>query len=50
MCSSDQGSLEPGKLADVAVLTHDPLAIDPGELRSVRSALTFVGGREVFRA
>lgn len=45
-----KGSLEPGKLADVAVLTHDPFTIDPDEIRSVRSTMTFVGGVEQFRA
>jgi len=45
-----KGSLEPGKLADVAVLTRDPLGIDPDGICSVRSMMTFVGGVERFRA
>lgn len=47
---AQKGSLEIGKLADIAVLTRDPLEIDPGDLRSVQSAMTFVGGIERFRA
>src|SRR6202041_326080 len=38
------GSLEPGKLADLAVLTDDPFTVADGALRDIRSALTVVGG------
>lgn len=46
----DKGSLEVGKLADIAVLDRDPLAIDPDEIRLVGARHTFVGGVEVLRA
>lgn len=39
-----KGTLEVGKLADVAVLESDPFAIPAGELRHVRTAMTLVGG------
>ena len=47
---SSLGSLEPGKLADLAVLSADPLAVAEDELRDLRSCLTVVGGRVVHRA
>lgn len=43
------GSLEPGKLADIAVLSADPLTIPETELRGIRSCLTVVGGKIVHR-
>ena len=39
-----KGSLELGKLADVAVLDRDPYAIPSDELRDVRVDMTIVGG------
>jgi len=43
------GSLEPGKLADLAVLSDDPLTVPEDELPAIRSRLTMVGGRIVHR-
>lgn len=43
----ERGHLEPGAMADVAVLTADPFEVDPAELPSIRSELTLVGGRPV---
>ena len=45
-----KGSLEVGKLADLAVLDRDPFAIDPRELSEVRTAMTLVGGQVRFTA
>lgn len=39
------GSFEPGKLADLAVLSHDYLAVSDAELRQIESVFTLVGGR-----
>ena len=39
-----KGTLEVGKLADVAVLDRDPFALDLLELKNVRTAMTIVGG------
>jgi predicted amidohydrolase YtcJ len=39
-----RGTLEPGKHADLAVLSEDPLRIDPSRLAGVTSVLTMVGG------
>jgi hypothetical protein len=43
------GSLEPGKLADIAVLAADPLAVAPQELKDLPVDLTLVGGRIVYQ-
>jgi predicted amidohydrolase YtcJ len=50
-CFADHvvGTLEPGKLADLAVLSADPLTVPEDELPAIRSHLTMVGGRIVHR-
>jgi predicted amidohydrolase YtcJ len=45
-----QGSIAPGKLADLVVLDRDPLAISPDELDQVRPAATMLDGKWVYRA
>jgi predicted amidohydrolase YtcJ len=42
-----KGSIEPGKFADLAVLSKDPLTVPEAELREIRALLTMVGGRKV---
>ena len=42
---NDLGSLEPGKLADFAVLSADPTAIDPEGIAAIEVLATVVGGR-----
>jgi predicted amidohydrolase YtcJ len=44
-----KGSIEPGKLADFAVLSEDVLTVDAAKIPTMRALLTYVGGREVFR-
>jgi predicted amidohydrolase YtcJ len=39
-----KGTLEPGKLGDLAVYGEDPLAVDPGALGEVEADMTVVGG------
>jgi predicted amidohydrolase YtcJ len=43
-----KGSLEPGKLADMAVLSADPLTVEEVGIRNVRSLMTMVGGQIVY--
>jgi cytosine/adenosine deaminase-related metal-dependent hydrolase len=43
-----RGSLTPGKLADLAVLTKDYLTVPVEEVGSIASLLTMVGGRVVY--
>jgi predicted amidohydrolase YtcJ len=45
-----RGSIEPGKLADFAVLTDDFLTAKPETIRDIKALSTWVGGREVYRA
>ena len=49
-CDDAVGSLEVGKLADMAVLDRDPLTIDPHEIAHVKVLATVVGGKTVYRA
>ena len=44
-----KGSIEPGKLADFAVLSEDLLTVDEKTIPGIRALLTYVGGRAVFR-
>jgi predicted amidohydrolase YtcJ len=46
----EKGTLEPGKLADVAVLSQDIFTVPPPELPKTVSVLTMVGGRVVYKA
>jgi predicted amidohydrolase YtcJ len=40
-----KGSLEPGKLADLAVLSADPLTVEEDRIADIHSLMTIVGGR-----
>ena len=44
----DKGTLEPGKLADMIVLSFDPLTADPQGFLDGHVAMTFVGGKQVY--
>jgi len=46
---SEKGTLEPGKLADVIVLSQDLFAVRPIEIGKTHVALTIVGGKIVHR-
>ena len=43
--SAIRGSIKPGKLADVTVLSADPLAVEPEELPEICVEMTFLGGQ-----
>jgi hypothetical protein len=44
----DKGSLTPGKLADLVVLSRDIFNVAPREILATRPVMTMVGGRVVF--
>lgn len=46
----DKGSLEPGKLADLAVLSQDIFTVPAADLTRTTSVLTMIGGRVVYDA
>jgi predicted amidohydrolase YtcJ len=43
-----KGTIEPGKLADLAVLDRDYFAIPDEELKEIQAVMTVVGGEVVF--
>ncbi|MBI4885553.1 MAG: amidohydrolase [Acidobacteria bacterium] len=43
-----KGTLSPGKLADITVLTKDITTVPAGEIRAAKVAYTIVGGRVVY--
>lgn len=45
---NERGSIEPGKLADLAVLSDDPLTCEEDVLKDIVAEMTFLGGRCVF--
>ena len=46
----NKGSIEPGKLADLVVLTDDYLTVPEDKIRDISSVMTIVGGRVVYEA
>jgi predicted amidohydrolase YtcJ len=45
-----KGSLSPGKLADLVILSHDIFKIDPEQIEHARVILTMIDGRVVYQA
>ena len=46
----ERGSIEPGKLADLAVLSQDILAVEPDAIAKTKALMTVVGGKIVYRS
>jgi predicted amidohydrolase YtcJ len=44
------GSIQPGKLADLAVLDRDYLTVPADQIKDIKSVMTMVGGRVVYDA
>jgi predicted amidohydrolase YtcJ len=44
------GSLKPGKLADLIILSNNPLAVDPDAIKDITLSMTMVGGQVVYCA
>lgn len=45
---NEKGSIEPDKLADLAVLSADPLSVDEDAIKDISSEMTVVGGKVVW--
>jgi len=45
-----KGTLEPGKLADLVVLTEDPFGVEPAALAAIKVERTMIGGRWVYES
>jgi len=45
-----KGSIEPGKLADLIVVSKDFLSCPADEIRNIETLLTVVGGKTVYRS
>jgi hypothetical protein len=45
---NEKGSIAPGKLADIVVLSDDLLTIPPAQIKDAQVAMTIVGGRIVY--
>ena len=43
-----KGAIEPGKLADFAVLSDDPVAVPPEAIKDIRPIATYLGGELVW--
>jgi predicted amidohydrolase YtcJ len=46
----EKGSITPGKLADLVMLSHDIFTVPPRDILTTRPVLTMVGGKVVFEA
>jgi predicted amidohydrolase YtcJ len=46
----DRGSIEPGKLADLAVISQNILDVAPDAIRDTKALMTVVGGKVVYRS
>jgi predicted amidohydrolase YtcJ len=43
-----KGTLEPGKLADIAVIDGNPFDVEPAAFKTMRARMTIVGGKVAF--
>jgi predicted amidohydrolase YtcJ len=47
---AEKGTLMPDKLADITVLSENPIGCPPDRIRHIRTIMTLTGGKIVFRA
>ena len=45
-----KGTLAPGKLADLAVLSQNPLAVAAEQIKDTKTLMTLVGGEVVYQS
>ena len=44
LAENEVGSLKPGKLADLVILSANPLVVDPEQIKDIKVQMTMVGG------
>jgi predicted amidohydrolase YtcJ len=42
------GSIEPGKLADLVVLSEDPTVVNPRKIKDIKVEITIINGKVVY--
>ena len=47
--TEDDGMIEPGKLADLVVLSSDYMAVPEDQIKDIKADLALVGGKVVFQ-
>jgi predicted amidohydrolase YtcJ len=47
---NEKGTIMPGKLADLVILSRDIFKIDPNEIENVKVVMTIMDGRVVYEA
>ena len=45
-----KGSIAPGKLADMVVLSDDPIKTPPEQIKDIRVEMTIIGGKVAWEA
>ncbi len=45
-----KGSITPGKLADIVLLSDDPTQIPPEQIKDIKVEMTMIGGKVVWEA
>ena len=45
-----KGSIAPDKLADMVVLSDDPIKAPPDQIKDIRVEMTIIGGKVVWEA
>ena len=45
-----KGSITPGKLADMVVLSDDPTKASPAQIKDIEVEVTIIGGKVVWEA
>lgn len=45
-----KGSITPGKLADLALLSEDPTKLTSEEIKDIEAVMTVIGGKIVWKA
>jgi predicted amidohydrolase YtcJ len=44
-----KGSIEVGKIADLVILTKDPLTVAKDEIQNIEAEMTIIGGKIVYQ-